>query len=270
MSACASQTPKYFSLFLPLFCSSFHTLYPSHLFLSMESSSDSQSSSDEFDDVVDSSDSSSRSPSKESSVSHQDKRTTQTPSTEASPRHRRTPQSRRRAVPTSRYFDSEVDLTCELCGQTGHASFHCPIFNRTCFLCGGRDHIQSSCPNEFCFNCLLPGHHARACRQQSARFVICSRCGLRGHLAKNCPQRLFGVYPSQFKDAHCLWCERKGHIDCSGKMLAASSLKPKTPSCYLCGEKGHSGIVRFHDYCYMTSRAIVCLLFIPSFLWMEI
>eukprot|EP01028_Stygiella_incarcerata_P003783 TRINITY_DN1787_c0_g1_i3.p1 TRINITY_DN1787_c0_g1~~TRINITY_DN1787_c0_g1_i3.p1 ORF type:complete len:389 (+),score=68.91 TRINITY_DN1787_c0_g1_i3:73-1167(+) len=210
----------------------------------MESDSEDQSSSDEFDEDVDSASdslSSSHSPSKESSLSHQEEETIQTPSTEASQRHRRTPHSRTRSALRSRYFDGEVDLTCELCGQAGHASFNCPIFNRTCFLCGGRDHLQSSCPNEFCFNCLLPGHHARACRQQSARFVNCSRCGLRGHLAKNCPQRLFGVYPSQFKDAHCLWCEKRGHIDCSGKMSKSSSLKPKTSSCYLCGATGHSG-----------------------------
>lgn len=115
-----------------------------------------------------------------------------------------------------------------------------------CYQCGSVDHLASECPNDICIVCLSVGHTSADC-PSGGRPVVCSLCRRLGHDRRACPEAS-PPSASDLADVRCVACGGFGHVDCT-----PYEARPKEPSCWNCGRKGHAaddcphdGIDRWH------------------------
>ncbi|KAL7548636.1 hypothetical protein ACHAWF_011905 [Thalassiosira exigua] len=141
----------------------------------------------------------------------------------------------------SRYWERDISMKCNHCGEVGHISKKCPNAEKQkpCGLCAQLGHQIWSCPQKsVCFNCGIPGHMSRDCnhRRGLPERRVCTICYGSGHHKFDCDRKPWNV-PSQ--DAICMQCSQKGHFMCQ-ELRWFFGLKGI--SCFNCGGDDHRGI----------------------------
>jgi len=141
----------------------------------------------------------------------------------------------------TRYFDRDISIKCNNCGEVGHRQFECPnplLESFCCHLCGG-SHDPSECSSIICFRCNRFGHHSRFCDNNRALkdISVCTLCGLTSHSTSAC-----AIFVSSERFP-------KGGRGGRGKRSENESEEIKTDLentiCMVCFETGHTcGCIR--------------------------
>ncbi|KAM7255807.1 hypothetical protein ACFE04_011548 [Oxalis oulophora] len=144
-----------------------------------------------------------------------------------------------------RYFDPPDSgnwETCFHCGEEGHLTVNCTSEKRKkpCFVCGSLEHGVKECEKaQDCYICKKGGHRARDCpdkyKKSTQNDRICLKCLGSGHDIFSC---YYEYSTDDLKEIQCYVCKSFGHLSC-GNLVDPSS---REPSCYRCGQLGHSGL----------------------------
>ena len=141
----------------------------------------------------------------------------------------------------NRYWEKDISIKCNNCGQVGHMSRNCPNDGqlKPCGLCAGQGHEMWACPlKSICFNCGVPGHVSRECNQRRGvpERKICTICFRSDHHRFQCRER---PWNAPFQDAICMQTGQHGQL-MKNEMRWFFGLRGV--SCFNCGQKGHLGI----------------------------
>ncbi|GAB2263188.1 hypothetical protein Droror1_Dr00004185 [Drosera rotundifolia] len=142
-----------------------------------------------------------------------------------------------------RYFDPPENSwgACFKCGEDGHTSANCTSVRKRkpCFICGSTEHTVRQCTKaQDCFICNDSSHRAKDCPQKFKKCLksleVCLKCGASGHLMLSCNN---DYSPDDLKGIQCYVCKGYGHLCCANYFDST----PSEPSCYKCGQTGHTG-----------------------------
>ena len=135
-----------------------------------------------------------------------------------------------------RYFEDPNPLIrCYNCNEHGHMSSTCPnpSYKFRCTYCGEQGHTAYSCQLVICHRCQGVGHKISQCNSDTRN--KCDACGGSGHSYRSCIARDDPISAKYLSEITCLFCRRKGHINCFSLKSYSKSL-----FCSRCGEKGHT------------------------------
>jgi len=99
-----------------------------------------------------------------------------------------------------------------------------------------------------CFNCGIPGHASRNCREPhtrggigNTRRVVCSVCFVSGHHRWQC--KAVSDWEIRNKEAFCFVCKDTKHFSCKRIRWDESkySMTLARYTCFYCGDTGHCG-----------------------------
>jgi RNA recognition motif-containing protein len=157
------------------------------------------------------------------------------------------------ALNASRYYQMDISVQCNRCGEIGHKEKSCPnaAQAKPCAFCALTDppHDVNTCPDRLvCFHCSLCGHLARDCPLRSSksnnnnnnalpRRSVCTLCFSTGHVRQQCRKHSKAPH-GLTSQVICMDCGENGHYTCRPLQ---HFFDIQTVTCYNCGLGGHVG-----------------------------
>ena len=145
----------------------------------------------------------------------------------------------------------DISIKCRRCQRVGHMESICDYeeLPKPCYICARiGEHDSRDCPMTcICFNCGIPGHASRNCREphtrggMGPRRVVCSVCFVSGHHRWQC--KAVSDWEIRNKEAFCFVCKDKKHFSCKRIRWDESkySMTLARHTCFNCGDTGHHG-----------------------------